>query len=134
MSLDPEKVIFASSLNAYKNTGVYDTSVTVSGTLTAGQTRSWTSVVTLPENQDFSYAVAKYVEFTKGGAAVYQQIPVFDASITTTPTGGLTASIYYTISGSTITFTVFMNNPYGGTETITSTTVDIRYVTYTTAN
>lgn len=134
MSLDPEKVIFASSLNAYKNTGVYDTSVTIAGgSLGAFATRTGTSVVSLPENTDFSYAIANYAEFTKGGSSSWQVIPTFDAIVPSSG-GDLLAAIYFTISGTNITFTAFTNNPSGAPVTVTATTFNIKYVAYTLAN
>lgn len=134
MTVDLEKVILFTGANAFKNTGVYDTSITMTGTITAGQTRTFTSVVTLDENQDFAYAIANYVEFIKGGSAAYQVLPTFDAYVVTTPTGFINTALYFTINGSTVTFTAAINNPYGGTETIADTTINIRYVTYTLAN
>lgn len=134
MSLDPEKVIFASTLNAFKNTGVYNTSVTiVGGSLGAGATRTGTSVVSLSENTDFSYAIANYTEFTKGGSAAWQIIPIFDAVVPSSG-GDLQVTIYFTINGTDITFTAFTDNPYGAPVTVTATTFDIKYVAYTLAD
>lgn len=134
MSIDAERVIFASTLNAFKNTGVYDTSVTIAGgSLGAGATRTGTVIITLNEDPDFSYAIAEYVELTKGGGASWQPIPTFDALVASSG-GNLQAALYFQINGNTVVFTAFTNNPYGAPVTVTATTFNIRYVTYTLAN
>lgn len=131
--VDYSKVQYYSGANTFKNVGVFDTSVTFTGTLTAGQERTFTSVVTLLENQVFAFAVAEYVEFVKGGGATWQVLPSFDVNVVTTPTGGLTGYLLAQVNGTTVTFIGGIKNPYGVTETITSTTVNIQYTTYTLA-
>lgn len=129
--MDVSKTALTTTADSFKNTGVYNTSVTLSGTIGAGATATFTQNVTLDENQVFAFAQANYKEIIKNSGNAWQKIPTFDAAITTTPTGGLAAAIYFTINGSTITFTAFMFNPYAGTETISATTIPIKYVTYT---
>lgn len=132
--IDLSKVIYYSGVNAFKNIGVYDTSISMSGTIAPGATQVFAQLISLPENQNFAYAIAEYSEFIKGGTATWQVIPTFDAKITTTPTGNLSMAIFFVINGSTVAFKTAVFNPYGGTETITATTLNIRYVTYTVDN
>lgn len=138
MAVDVTKLIFSSNNNTFKNTGVYDTSITLSGTITAGQTRTFTSVITLSENQVFVFAKAKYREFTKyiNGftSQVWQKFPTHYAYIPTTPTGNLGADLRVQVNGTTVTFSAVIYNPYAGTETITTETISIRYTTYTLTN
>ena len=130
MTLDLSKILYTSSVGTFKTTGVFSTSITPSGTIAAGATATFTSTVTLEESQVFAYAVSNYVEFTKGGGARWQVLPTFDAYIETTPIGNITWALYYTINGNVITFTLLARNPFGSTETIVPSTIDINYVTY----
>jgi len=129
--VDYSKLNFTSQLNTFKNTGVYSSSITLSGNLGAGATATFTSTITLAENQVFVFAKAQYVEFTKGGAPTWQMLPTFDAYVVTTPIGFINTALYATVNGNIVTFTAFMRNPYGTTETIANTTIPITYVTYT---
>ena len=138
MSIDYSKLQFFSRANTFKNTGVFTTSIVLSGTIPSGTERTFTSVITLAERQVFVFAEAKYAEFTKflgTGATtkLWQRFPTFDAYIPTTPTGNLAAYMTPLVNGTTVTFKAGIFNPYAGTETITSTTIDISYVTYTLA-
>ena len=138
MAVDVTKLIFSSTNNTFKNTGVYDTSIVLSGTITPSQTRTFTATITLTENQQFVFAKAKYREFTKyiNGftSQVWQKIPTHYAYIPTTPTGNLGADLTVTVNGSTVTFSATIFNPYVGTETIATETISIRYTTYTLTN
>lgn len=131
--IDLRQVLFSSSANSFKNTGVFDTSITASGTVGAGATKEFTSTITLSENQVFSYALAQYTDFVLNNGNQWQKIPTFDLYIATTPTGNLNWYLLTTITGSTVKFTLGLFNSYPGTETIPSTTINIRYVTYTLA-
>ncbi len=133
MSVNYEDTVYAGSANAFKNLKPATTSITMSGGVGAGATSTFTATVTLEEDQDFAYAIARYSEFAKGGAASYQLIPTFDAYIASTPTGFLNTAIYFTVNGRTVTFTAKIFNPYAGTETLTTTTIPIIYVSYTLA-
>jgi hypothetical protein len=138
MTVNVTKLIFSSSNNTFKNTGVYDTSIVLSGTILAGQTRTFTSVVVLDEVPTFVFAKAKYREFTKyiNGftSQVWQKFPTHYAYIPTTPTGNLGADLRVNVNGTTVTFTAVIHNPYGATETITAETIRIRYSPYTLTN
>lgn len=136
--IDYSKLQFYSGANTFKNTGVFTTSITLSGTIPTGTEKIFTSVVTLTENQVFVFAEAKYAEFAKFlGTGVttklWQRFPTFDAYVPTTPTGNLAAYITPLVNGQTVTFKAGIFNPYVGTETITSTVIAISYVTYTLA-
>jgi len=136
MSIDYSKLNFLSSLNTFKNTGVFSTSLTTPSSLGAGATSTVTSTVTLTENQVFALARAQYTEFAKTGAAKWQLMPTFDATVqcTTAPfVGPLNYAIFYTINGTTVTFTGFIQNPYGSPISLTQVTIPISYVTYTIA-
>lgn len=138
MAVDVTKLIFSSSNNTFKNTGVYDTSIILSGTIAPSATATFTKVITLTDNQDFVFAKAKYREFTKyiNGftSQVWQKFPTHYAYIPTTPTGNLGADLRVSVNGNIVTFTAVIFNPYVGTETITTETISIRYTTYTLTN
>lgn len=136
MSVDLTKVIYYSGANSFKNTGVYDTSITFSGSITAGATQTQSVTITLNENQAFAYAIAEYADLQRvifGTTTKYWQkmTPYAGAYVRTTPTGNLGAFLSSKVNGSQVTFTGLLSNPYGVTETITTTVINIRYVTYT---
>lgn len=132
--IDLNQALFTTDANSFKNTGVYDTSITASGAVGAGATRTFTSTINLNENQVFCYAIANYQDFVRLGGNRWQSLPTFDLYIATTPIGNINWFLYYTTSGSTVIFTLGLRNPFPSTETIPSTTINIRYVTYTLAN
>ena len=133
MSLEDNS--YDSDAVAFKNTGVYTTSITMSGTVASGATKTVTSVVTLDEDQDFAYAIANYKNYYSNlfsaESATYQVMPTFEANLPSSP-NGLVSALFFKINGDTVTFTAFTKNDGGVTETITSTTYDIIYVTYRT--
>jgi len=131
--IDLDILAYSSTTDAYKNTGVFTATLGLSGTIPAGTERTFTTTITLAENQVFGYALAQYKEFVKLGTAQYQLIPTFDADTPTTPTGNLASYIVYIINGTQVTFKAGIFNPYGGTETITAISFPIIYVTYTLA-
>lgn len=133
MSIDLRQTLFTTSANSFKNTGVYDTSVSASGTVAAGATANFSTTITLTENQVFCYAIGQYQDFVRLDGNKWRQIPTFDLYIATTPTGNLNWYLFYRINGNQVTFTLGVFNPYGGTETISATTINIKYVTYTLA-
>lgn len=121
----------SSLTNSFKNTGVYSTNIVLSGTIGSGANVNFSASVTLPENQTYAFAKAYYTEIAKGGSASWQKIPTAGAYVVTTPTGNLAAILFTTVNDKTVTFNASMFNPYGGTETIATTTIPITYVTYT---
>ena len=131
VNIDFSKVVMSSLTNSFKNTGVYPANVVLSGAIGPGVTVNFSTSVTLPENQTYAFAKAYYIEFAKFGSASWQKIPTTGAYVPTTPTGNLAAVMFTTVNGKTVTFNATMNNPYAGTETITTTTIPITYVTYT---
>lgn len=136
MSVDYSKLNFYSVANTFKNTGVFSTSLTTPSSLGAGATSTVTSVVTLTENQVFALARAQYTEYSKTGAVKWQLMPTFDATVqcTTFPfEGPINYALFYTINGTTVTFTGFVQNPYGVPINLTQITIPISYVTYTIA-
>lgn len=130
MTLDLRNVIYSSTANAFKNTGVFPTSVTLSGVVGAGVEVTNTSVVTLTEIPQYVFARANYTEYLKGGAASWQPFPTFDANIASTG-GNFTAYLIARVAGTVVTFTAGMKNGSGTPITLTPTTYNIVYVTYT---
>lgn len=133
--IDLSKVVLYSQANSFKNTGLYPISLTLSGTVGAGVERQFTASVTLADNQRFVFAKAKYNEFIEWSTGVdttstWQQLPTFNAYIPTTPTGFLSGYVITQVNGNVVTFIAGIYNPYGVTETITGTTIDIVYATY----
>lgn len=130
---DYTKLQYYSGANTFKNVDVQTTSITVSGVLAPSASATYTSVITLSENQVFAYAIAEYVEFSKRGTKSWQVIPTFDAYVASTPTGNINTAIFIEVAGNVVTFKAFNKNPYGVAETFTSTVINIEYVTYTLA-
>lgn len=131
MSLDKSKIAFSSDYNAFEMLEVNDTSITVSGSFTPGQERTWTSVITLEENQDFAYALGRYEDFVLLDGQKWRTIPTFNATVPST-FGTLTFYIYYEVTGNIVTFTAGAKDAGLGESITSPTTFDIRYVTYTT--
>lgn len=129
--IDLRQVKFSTAANTFKNTGVFDTSVTASGTVGAGATKEFTTTISLTENQVFCYAIAEYEDYGLLNGNQWQKIPTFDVELQTTPLGNIAWYLLFDINGTDVTFTLGLQNPYGGTETIPTTTINIRYVTYT---
>lgn len=137
--MDITALQYFSGTTTFKNTGVFDTSISFSGSLPAGTETVFTATVLLSEDQVFSFAIFKYAEITKTIAGDFTQrwqlaSGFADMYVATTPTGGLGASMESIVSGTTVTFRAVIFNPYGAPETITATTFDIKYVTYTIAD
>jgi hypothetical protein len=135
--IDLRNALYSSSANSFKNTGVYTTSVSLSGSVAAGATATFTSTITLNENQVFTYFTAEYADLAKVIFGIttkfWQRSPSgANAYIPTTPSDSLGADINARVNGNVVTFIAVLFNPYGTPETITPTTINIRYVTYTT--
>lgn len=132
--IDYTKLIFTSELNAFKSGEVLTTSVTLSGALSASQEKTFTSIITLTENQDFATAQAEYRDYTQASsgdtALRWRQVPTFNAGINST-IGYIPYYIYTIVNGSTVTFVCGVKNPTGGAITLTSTTVNFEYTTST---
>lgn len=138
MSVDLRKVQFSTTANAFKNTGVYTTSITMSGALAAFQERTFTSSITLSENQEFVFARARYAEYSKAasdGTFYWQVMPTFDLNVPTVPIGtGINLGyLLVRVNGTQVTFIAGVKNGLGSAETIVSQTINIEYVTYTLA-
>mgnify|MGYP003440826170 CR=1 FL=1 len=136
MTLDLSRVIYASTANAFKNTGVYNTTLTFSGSVAAGATATFTTVLTTEEASDYVFVVAEYTNIYKkisaGDATKYwQKLPYLATAYIPTTSANLGAFIYFVVNGTTVTFTGVLFNGNVGTETITTTAINIKYVTYT---
>lgn len=124
---------FSSDLDTYKHSkNIQTTTITISGTIAGAGSGSWSSPVIDITGLDFAGAsfdnsdvhpnVYKdlisetYVLFETSSSA-----PFFEAGL-----------INYTVNGDDLQFNVTWNNPYSTSETITSTTLTIRYVGFVT--
>ena len=135
MSVDITQLQSYSGTNTFKNTGVYTTSITFSGSVASGAEGVFTSTITLTENQVFAFAIVKYLELAKklagGSTQVYQTITGYADMYVQTTSANLGASMEIIINGTSVTFRAVLFNGNVGLETITSTTFNIQYVTYT---
>lgn len=129
---DYTKLQYFSGANTFKNTNVKTATLTLSGSVGAGVEVTTQTAVTLTENQVFVFAAAEYTEFVRGGTATYQQLPTFDALVNSSG-GAMSAYILARVNGTTVTFIAGLKNPLGVSITLTSTTFNIKYVTYTLA-
>lgn len=137
MSIDATKVIFASTLNAYKNTGVKSGTVSVSGTVAAGAEATFDGTVTLDAEAKFFTIL---VETTGGaflpGSVRWQSLPsaLYYEVGASGPASSLTLLLTLVVSGNNLTLRAYTLNPYGSTITLNSTTINFKYVPYTIAN
>lgn len=129
MNEHPDLTAIDTRMNAFKNTGVYPLSITYPTSAGTGAEVTSSVSVTLTEAQQFAFARGLYVEFTKGGSAAWQTIPIFDVSVTTSA-GEQQGYLIARINGATLTFIAGIKNNTGGDITI-SETVSIVYTTYT---
>jgi len=117
---------------AFKTVDIKSTTITVSGSFTAFQERTWTSVITLSENQDFAYAIAFIDDFVTLDGKKWRTIPTFNGQINTT--NNITPFyVLYKINNNVVTFTVGAKDGGLG-DSITTTDVDFKYVTYRTGS
>ena len=116
---------------AFKTVDIQSATVTVSGSFTAFQERTWTTTITLSENQDFAYAIASYNDFMTLDGVKWRQLPTFNAYIPT-DIGSTTFYVYYRVTGNVVTFVVGGREAAGIGENITTTNIDFKYVTYRT--
>jgi hypothetical protein len=132
MNIDATKVIYASTLNAYKNTGVRSGTVTVSGNIAAGAIQDWTTDISLSEAAKYFTILVKTTSFT-GGTVRWQAMP--SALYYDVPASGPAASLQcllaVIVNGTTVTLKVWTLNPYGSTITMTATPIEFKYVPYT---
>lgn len=135
MSVDLTKVVFSSTTNSFKNTGVYTTSLSLPTSYTAFQEQTASTTITLAENQAFVFATANYAEYsrvvTEGVSTVFTQtLPTFDG-YAVSGSGPQSFYLYATVNGTSVTFTVGSKNAYGTSQTYTAQTINITYVAYT---
>jgi hypothetical protein len=129
MSLEDQS--YDSDAVAFKTVDIKQTSITVSGSFTAFQERTWTTTITLSEEQDFAYAIAYYDDFMTLDGKKWRQLPTFNAYIPT-DIDITTFYVYYRVSGNQVTFYVGGREAAGMAENITTTTINFIYVTYRT--
>jgi len=135
MTIDAEKVIFASTLNAYKNQGVKTSSVAISGSMASGAILQLSTAVTLTESPVYFTVLANMNDFFNT-ANRWQVVPSSRATVfaTTGFVSTVTGYVGFTVSGSTVTFVVTIWNNSGGVVNLVATTVPFQYVPYTLAN
>lgn len=131
--IDYSKLNYISSKNTFKNTGVFSTSISLSGNIAPGTEVQFTSTINLTENQVFVFARAFYTEYVKGGSATWQIFPSFDVNVPTNPVGLLSGYLLARVNGTQVQFIAGIFNPYFAPETITPMSIPISYVTYTLA-
>ncbi len=138
--VDFTQLQYYSGTTTFKNTGVFDTSISFSGSVGAGAEGVFTASVILSENQVFSFAIVKYAELARkiSGSTTqrWQLVSGYaDMYVQTTAAGDtLGASMESIVNGTTVTFRAVLFNSTGASATITPTTFDIKYVTYTIAD
>lgn len=127
-------LIRTSSLNnTFKNTGVFTTSITLSGVIANGTFGSFDSTITLPQAPIYSETLAELTELTSG---VFGWWDTKQNGFITVTAGLVTDTNFWIlviINGSQITFRAQVFNGTAAPFTLQSTTVNIRYVTYTLA-
>lgn len=143
MSVDHTKVVYYSGFNAYKNEGVFDTTVEVTSvSIAAGAYQEFTRTITVDSDSDYVTVAIQANESTGFGPATptalrWQQYPaaqVVSVALSTDPSGAGQHDCYFSIkkNGTQVTFVLSAFNPYGGAMAFTATSVGVRYVIYTT--
>lgn len=150
MSVDLDKVVFASSYNAFKNNGtVYTGTIVTPGSLTGGQLYTGTSTFSIVESPVFSAFYGYYTELldlsvvTIGTYSNQQWYPIDVGAFSgagvwiTAPApqiGVLGCTLYPTISGSVVTVNLIIRNPYGIGVTLAATSYPYAFTIFTLAN
>lgn len=144
-SPDLSKLTLHTGYNAFKNVNQYSGSVIFPTSLTAGQVATVTSVITLSDTPVFTDYSANFVETVDAtfGSATSRWYSGnvagnFDIGINVvTPlinAGYINCGLYPIVSGTIVTMTGSIINPYGTTITLAPLTVPFLFVEYTLAS
>lgn len=127
-------LIRTSSLNnTFKNTGVFTTSVTLSGVVGVGAFANFDTTITLTQAPVYSVTLAQFKEFASGVTDWWDIKENGDITVTAGPVGNTNFWILVIINGLNVTFRAQTFNPNAAPITLQSTNVPIQYVTYTLA-
>lgn len=132
MTVDATKVIYASTLNAFKNTGVKSGGVAVAGGIEAGEIADWSTSVTLPEEPKFFTILVKATglfdttpRWQPLPSSLYYNVPASG------PDTKLAVLLTLRVVGNTVTLIATTLNPFGSTITLSATNIEFKYVPYT---
>lgn len=131
MTLDLSRVIYSSTTNAYKNTGVKTSSINLTGTVAAGTFATFETTIVLTETQNYGKLFIYVTDFFSSETGWFNA----RASALINTSGPATTHDFWLgtkINGDNVTVYAQLFNPYGSTLTLTDTTVPIIYITYTT--
>jgi hypothetical protein len=124
-------LIRTSSLNnTFKNTGVFTTSVTLSGAVANGAFGTFDTTLTLTQPPIYSETLANFTEFVSGTSGWWD---TKQNGRITTSAGTTNFWIILIINGNNVTFRAQVFNSTASPFTLSTTTVNIQYVTYTLA-
>jgi hypothetical protein len=141
--IDLPKLILYSPDNAFKNINRYNGNITTPASAASGATvYSYGTPVTLSEAPIFTQSYAYFNQYYDANASIsnpqwyaynsFDDIPIY---VTTAPyTGWITGTLYFSITGTTITPSFAVTNPYAGTVNFTQITIPYSYIEYQLAN
>ncbi len=144
MALNLDNVQFTSTLPSFRNKDSGSSLVVIAGTVGSGATVTWTGTATFTRpsrmtrysmQQNTVPAVAPYTSTDRVPLSILVGGSSFSPYITCSVAGSpgvteIAPNIYVTATTSGFTCTVSVTNPYGGTMTLTTTTMTIYYTSF----
>lgn len=126
--VDPDKVIFYSNYNSFKNDGVLSAIVTMSGSIPAGTQKIFTTSVTSTLNPLYGQVQARFKELSSGVTDWWNLQQNGLVVLTVGSPSPFQFNVGVQINGNTITFLAFVFNGTAGSITLQSTDVPFSYV------
>lgn len=141
--VDHTKTVYYSGFNAYKNVGVYDLTITTdSVAFGEGQTRTWTSTITVPEQSNYATIQVQANESVGSPPRTpstlrWQQYPaakIISIALNTDPYGDgtLDCFFYMKLNGDQVSFSIQAVNPYDLPVALVPTSIGVRYAIHST--
>jgi hypothetical protein len=139
MSVDHTRVAFYSGYQAFKNLGVYETTIEVDTTAIApGAVHFWERTITVGQESRFATLSIQANEFNGGGAATalkWQSFPsseIVYVTLSLDPEGNGNSSMQFSLSfdDDQVTFSLGAYNPYLSNIAFANTTIGVRFATH----
>ena len=127
---DPLDLLTSSDLDAYKNSSqIISTAITVSGSVTAGSIATFSGSIETVTDPDYSVILFDNSALHSGkfkNLGIEAASSVFD----TVSASYLSVIIAYKVTASTVQFTLYVPNPFVADASLTSTTLNFKYIPY----
>lgn len=143
VQVDHSKVVYYSGYNSYKNVNVYDTTiVTDTVAIASGQTRTFVTTITVPEQSNYSTIQVQANESLGSPPRTpstlrwmqYPAAKTISIALGTDPDGDGTLDCYFyvTFNGNQVSFSIQAVNPSASSIALVATTIGVRYAIHST--